>query len=42
LNVQTDRYNWSVPVPLDVGYGIGLVVAAGVLLAAAIYYSGVT
>ena len=41
MNVQTDRYNWSVPVPLDSGYALGLIAAACVLLVAAAYYSSV-
>jgi hypothetical protein len=40
MRVQTDRYNWSVPVPLDSAYAVALVIAAGVLLIAAVYYSG--
>lgn len=36
-----DRYNWSVPVPLDSDYAVGLIVGACVLLVAAAYYSGV-
>jgi hypothetical protein len=42
MRVQTDRYNWSVPVPLDLHYAIGLLVAACVLFAVAAYYSGVS
>lgn len=41
MKVQTDRYNWSVPVPLDSDYAVGLFLAACVLLAAAGFYSGV-
>ena len=41
MRVQTDRYNWSVPVPLDSDYAVGLAIAAAVLFAAAGYYSGV-
>jgi hypothetical protein len=41
MRVQTDRYNWSVPVPLDSDYALALLVAACVLVAAAGYYSGV-
>ena len=41
MRVQTDRYNWSVPVPLDSDYAIGLLIAAVVLVLAAGYYSGV-
>jgi len=41
MRVQTDRYNWSVPVPLESGYALGLLIAACVLLVVAAYYSGV-
>ena len=41
MKVQTDRYNWSVPVPLDSDYAIALLVAAFLLVAAAWYWSGV-
>jgi hypothetical protein len=41
MRVQTDRYNWGVPIPLDPDYALGLFVAACVLLFAAGYYSGV-
>ena len=41
MKVQTDRYNWSVPVPLDSDYAVGLFLAALVLLVAAGFYSGV-
>ena len=39
--MQTDRNNWSVPVPLDSDYALGLLAAACVLFVAAAYYSGV-
>ena len=41
MKVQTDRYNWSVPVPLDSDYALGLLLAACVLVLTAGYYSGV-
>ncbi|SRR5258706_9369406 len=41
MRVQTDRYNWSVPVPLDSDYAIGMLLAAVLLVLAAGYYSGV-
>lgn len=41
MRVQTDRYNWNVPVPLDPDYALGLFVVACVLLVAAAHYSGV-
>ena len=41
MKVQTDRYNWNVPVPLDSDYALGLFAAACVLLVAAAHYSGV-
>ena len=41
MRVQTDRYNWSVPVPLDSDYALGLLAAACILVLAAGYYSGV-
>ena len=40
MRVQTDRYNWSVAVPLDSAYAMALAVAAGILFVAAVYYSG--
>ena len=41
MRVQTDRYNWSVPIPLDLTYALGLIAGACILLLAAAYYSGV-
>jgi hypothetical protein len=41
MKVQTDRYNWNVPVPLDSDYALGLFVAACTLFLAAGYFSGV-
>jgi hypothetical protein len=41
MRVQTDRYNWNVPVPLDSDYAIGLLIAAVLLVVVAGYYSGV-
>ena len=41
MRVQTDRYNWSVPVPLDSDYAIGLLITAVVLVLLAAHYSGV-
>jgi len=41
MRVQTDRYNWDVPVPLDPQLAFILLLTACVLLVAAAYYSGV-
>jgi hypothetical protein len=41
MRVQTDRYNWSVPVSLDSDYAVGLLLASAVLIVVAGYYSGV-
>lgn len=41
MNVQTDRYHWAVPVPMDSRYAFALIIGAFVLLVAAAYYSGV-
>lgn len=41
MRVQTDRYNWDVPIPLDSDYATSLLVAALLLLLLAVYYSGV-
>lgn len=41
MNVQTDRNNLYVPVPLEADYAIGLCTVAIVLLVAAFYYSGI-
>jgi hypothetical protein len=40
MRVQTDRYNWDVPIPLDLHYAVGLLAVACVFFAVAAYYSG--
>jgi hypothetical protein len=43
MRVQTDRYNWSVPVPLDAEFARnGILIAAVLLALAAGYYSGIS
>ena len=42
MQVQTDRYNTSVPVPLDIEYAWELLFISGILLLAAMYFSGVS